>query len=232
MYRYVAFHGHGIEGHHRVVPVLQVLHDHLHFLGEVLLAHRPHGGDHHIPLEDDDDQDGPEREPVGRTWADPHDDRHQQEPLEEVLYVDALPVVDVTEAASREAVRAAEEQEQEHGPHGEVLVVPVRGIHQPDGVAHQRVGERVYPHHDAMEDTAARPPAQRTRPERARRTWPEWPGRPKLSHGLRSPHHRRHIGDSVRKPCRRQPWYGFPPKEPDKAWKYCPVILYLTTIED
>ena len=52
-------------------------------------------------------------------------DVHHQEHLEEVLHVDALPIVDVAEAAGCEAVCVAEEQQQEHGPDGKVDMSPM-----------------------------------------------------------------------------------------------------------
>ena len=55
-------------------------------------------------------------------------------------------------------VRASQEQNHEHGPHGEVVDVVVGRIHPPNGVAHQRVGQRVDSHHDSVEEAVARKP--------------------------------------------------------------------------
>jgi len=143
----VAFHGLRIP--RVVVRVLHVLGDHLGVLGEVGLAHHPHGGDHDIPLEDDNKQDDRECRQVGHMWdvltiltglVYLQHDVHHQEHLEEVLHVDALPVVDVAEAAGCEAVCVAKERQQEHGPDGKVDMVPVGSFHEPNDVAHQRIG--------------------------------------------------------------------------------------------
>ena len=81
-------------------------------------------------------------------------DVHHQEHLEEVLSI-----VDVAEAAGCEAVCVAEEQQQEHSPDGEVDMAPVGSFHEPNDVAHQRVGERVDSRHDVVEEIVARQPA-------------------------------------------------------------------------